>query len=97
MYRLYAALGQLGDDEPSISIYELKTGKKRKSLQSADAKAKAFVSVAFAADNIHLASLTAGPDYVFVLWKWDRSKVVAMVKATGGQGPVYEVISMLDG
>lgn len=88
--RMYAALGQMGE-EPSIAIFDLKTNKRRKSLQSTDAKAKEYVSLNFTTDNLHLASLTGSPDYVFVLWKWDRNRVVAMVKATGGIGPVYEV------
>jgi len=88
---MFAALGQIGDEEPLITIYDLKTGKKRKALQSPDAKAKEYVSLSFTTDTVHLASLTAAPDYVFVLWKWDRNRVTAMVKATGGQGPVYEV------
>lgn len=72
-------------------MFDLKTNKKRKTLQALDNTIKEFISLAFTADNLHLGALTGAPDYNFILWKWDRNRLVTTVKATGGAGPVYEV------
>lgn len=92
-FSLYAAIGQIGD-KPEISIFDLKTNKKRKTLQAADQTVKEFIGLAFTADNLHLGALTQAPDYNFVLWKWDRNRLVTTIKATGGTSPVYEVLEM---
>jgi WD40 repeat protein len=93
-YRLYAALGNVGaasGDDASIAVFDLKSNKRLKTLVSPDYKITEYVSIGFTADHIHLIALTGHPDSTCVLWKWDRSRIVAMVKATGGPGPVYSV------
>lgn len=89
-HSMYAAIGQIAE-KPEITIFDLKTNKKRKTLTAADNAIHEFISLAFTADNLHLGALTGDPDYNFVLWKWDRNKLVTTVKATGGSGPVYEI------
>ncbi|OXA41793.1 Cilia- and flagella-associated protein 57 [Folsomia candida] len=91
IFSMYAALGHTGDGEGSIAVFDLKSNKRAKTLVSTDYKVTEYVSLCFTADNLHVIGLTAAPDFTCVLWKWDRSRVVAMVKATGGLGPVYEV------
>lgn len=93
IFSMYAALGHTGDGEGSIAVFDLKSNKRAKTLVSTDYKVTEYVSLCFTADNLHVIGLTAAPDFTCVLWKWDRSRVVAMVKATGGLGPVYEVSS----
>ena len=73
-----------------IGIYDLKQNKRRKTLAQAEGTAE-YISLAFTQDLVHLASLTAAPEYNLVLWKWDKSRMVCFAKTTGSQGPVYEV------
>lgn len=64
-----------------VSIFDLKTLKKRKVLSSADAQARCYVSLAFSADNQLLLTQGGAPDWMLTCWNWSKGKPVASVKA----------------
>ncbi|KAG7387905.1 Cilia- and flagella-associated protein 57 [Phytophthora pseudosyringae] len=64
-----------------VSIFDLKTLKKRKVLSSADAAARSYVSMAFSADNQLLLTQGGAPDWMLTCWNWSKGKPVASVKA----------------
>ncbi|OWZ18454.1 WD domain-containing hypothetical protein [Phytophthora megakarya] len=64
-----------------VSIFDLKTLKKRKVLSSADAQARSYVSMAFSADNQLLLTQGGAPDWMLTCWNWSKGKPVASVKA----------------
>uniref|UniRef100_H3GPP5 Uncharacterized protein n=1 Tax=Phytophthora ramorum TaxID=164328 RepID=H3GPP5_PHYRM len=64
-----------------VSIFDLKTLKKRKVLSSADAQARSYVSMAFSADNQLLLTQGGAPDWMLTCWNWSKGKPVASVKS----------------
>ncbi|CAG7830333.1 unnamed protein product [Allacma fusca] len=88
--KIFAAVAQKGET-PSISIFDVKQNKRRKTLVNQEGSRCEYISLAFSQDAVHLASLTAGPEYNLVLWKWDKSRMISSAKTTGGSGPVYEI------
>lgn len=80
-------------EKGSITIYDLHTLKRRKllSIVGNEVQTTHYVSLAFSADGKTLAAQGAAPDWILVLWTWEKSKVLAMTKATNAQGsPVYQ-------
>ncbi|CEG40053.1 WD40/YVTN repeat-like-containing domain [Plasmopara halstedii] len=63
-----------------VSIFDLKTLKKRKVLSSVDTLAQSFVSVAFSADNQLLLTQGGSPDWMLTCWNWSKAKLVANIK-----------------
>ncbi|KAG2522825.1 hypothetical protein JM18_002955 [Phytophthora kernoviae] len=64
-----------------VSIFDLKTLKKRKVLTSADTQARSYVSLAFSADNQLLLTQGGAPDWMLTCWNWSKGKPVASAKA----------------
>ncbi|RLN97001.1 hypothetical protein BBJ28_00009119, partial [Nothophytophthora sp. Chile5] len=64
-----------------VSIFDLKTLKKRKVLSSADTQARSYVALAFSADNQLLLTQGGAPDWMLTCWNWSKGKAVASVKA----------------
>ncbi|KAG6623006.1 putative WD domain-containing protein [Phytophthora cinnamomi] len=56
-----------------VSIFDLKTLKKRKVLSSADAQARSYVSMAFSADNQLLLTQGGAPDWMLTCWNWSKA------------------------
>ena len=80
-------------DKGQITVYDLHTLKRRKllSIVGNEVQTSQYVSLAFSADGKTLAAQGAAPDWVLVLWTWEKSKVLAMTKTTNQQGsPVYQ-------
>ncbi|CEM35943.1 unnamed protein product [Vitrella brassicaformis CCMP3155] len=74
-----------------ISIYDLVTAKKRRSLSYAECASHEYVSLCFSSENKFLLSLGGPPDWSLVYWSWDKAKVIASVKASNAHGaPLYE-------
>lgn len=69
------------------TIYEIQHQKVRRSLLKGDTEStaqyqsKEFVAVTFSPKNEkhHLLTLTGEPDWAVILWKWDSSKIQAMM------------------
>lgn len=63
-----------------VSIFDLKSLKKRKVLSSADGQAQSFVNLAFSADNQLLLTQGGSPDWMLTCWNWSKGKLIASVK-----------------
>ena len=69
------------------TVYEIQHQKVRRSLLKGDQEStqfyqsKEFISVQFSPKNEkhHLLTLTGEPDYQLILWKWDSSRIQAMI------------------
>jgi hypothetical protein len=69
------------------TVYEIQHQKVRRSLLKGDQEStqlynsKEFLAVSFANKNEkhHLLTLTGEPDYSVILWKWDSSRIQAML------------------
>eukprot|EP00929_Paragymnodinium_shiwhaense_P023266 TRINITY_DN1460_c0_g2_i1.p1 TRINITY_DN1460_c0_g2~~TRINITY_DN1460_c0_g2_i1.p1 ORF type:complete len:1226 (+),score=432.73 TRINITY_DN1460_c0_g2_i1:97-3774(+) len=79
-----------------VTIFDLVTTKKRRTLANPECDAPEFVSVAFSADNKFLLTQT-GPspsgkhDWTLMYWMWDKARLVASLKVSNAQNaPVRE-------
>ncbi|RHY38256.1 hypothetical protein DYB38_007604, partial [Aphanomyces astaci] len=63
-----------------VSIYDLKTLKKRKVLTTSDCLSKTYVSMEFSTDNQLLLTQGGAPDWALVCWNWSKGKPVATIK-----------------
>ncbi|EQC42234.1 hypothetical protein SDRG_01070 [Saprolegnia diclina VS20] len=63
-----------------VSIYDLKTLKKRKVLTTSESLSKIYVSMEFSADNQLLLTQGGPPDWTLVCWNWSKGKAVASMK-----------------
>ncbi|RHY29079.1 hypothetical protein DYB32_005463 [Aphanomyces invadans] len=72
-----------------VSIYDLKTLKKRKVLTTSDCLSKTYVSMEFSTDNQLLLTQGGAPDWALVCWNWSKGKPVATIKLapTGTASP----------
>ncbi|GAB9468347.1 hypothetical protein Gpo141_00005666 [Globisporangium polare] len=68
-------------DRGLVSIYDLKTLKKRKVLSSAETQGKSYVSMEFSADNQLLLTQGGAPDWILTCWNWSKGKAVASIKS----------------
>ncbi|DAZ95763.1 TPA: hypothetical protein N0F65_010265 [Lagenidium giganteum] len=68
-------------DRGLVSIYDLKTLKKRKVLSSAETQGRAYVSMEFSADNQLLLTQGGAPDWILMCWNWSKGKAVASIKS----------------
>jgi len=78
-------------EPPTISVFDLTTNKRVKTLHYPIMVAKEYISLAFTTDGQNLASLTGAPEFNLVFWNWEKSQLLCQTRTTGGQGPVYEV------
>ena len=84
------AIAERGE-KATISVYDLKTLKKKKVLSTPEVQAVEYVHMCFSPDGKYLLSLGAEPDYTLVKWSWDKAKVDATVKASHpANTPVYQ-------
>ncbi|KAK7907413.1 hypothetical protein WMY93_016025 [Mugilogobius chulae] len=72
--------------EATITVFDLQheQGRKRKILTPGDFHVQEFICMAFSPDTKFLIGQTGGPDWVLILWLWEKQKVLATV-TTGAQ------------
>jgi len=56
------------------TIFDVNTGKKRKTLTLPDGDATEFVCVAFSSENKFLITQGGPPDWTLVYWAWDKAR-----------------------
>lgn len=90
--RRYLAVSE-GGDKAAVIVFDLQheQGRKRKVLTAGDAPVQDFVCVAFSPDSKYLIGQMADPDWMLVLWLWEKQKVLAMVKTSNSNNPVTQV------
>ena len=80
----YVAVAEKRGEKPALSVFDLSTLKKKKSLSLAEGSVgEEWVSLGFSRDSKSLVSQGGGPDWTMVLWQWEKGKVLAQVKSNG--------------
>uniref|UniRef100_A0A665U2J0 Cilia and flagella associated protein 57 n=1 Tax=Echeneis naucrates TaxID=173247 RepID=A0A665U2J0_ECHNA len=88
----YLAVSECGD-KATITVFDLQheQGRKRKVLTAGDIPAQEFVCLAFSPDSKYLIGQTGGPEWMLILWLWEKQKVLASVKTSNSNNPVTQV------
>lgn len=91
--RRYLAVSECAD-KATITVFDLQheQGRRRKNLTTGDMLVQEFVCMAFSPDSKYLIGQTGGPDWVLILWLWEKQKVLATVKTSNSNNPVTQVI-----
>lgn len=94
----YLAVGEKCQDGAVVTIFDLVTAKKRKTLSFTECDATEFVSIAFSADNKYLLTQT-GPstsgkhDWTLIYWMWDKARPMDSMKVSNSQGAAIREVS----
>lgn len=88
--RKYLAVAEIMED-PLITIYDLATHKKRKTLQTKQYGSPEVVSMSFSHDSKFLACQGGSPEWNMCLWVWEKSKVASSLKTNDNDNVVYQV------
>lgn len=83
----YIAIAERVGDKPIVTIFDLHTLRKRKTLNIPDTQAGEVISMAFSPDSKHLITQTGQPDWTLHYWSWEKSKVMAFLKITANLPP----------
>ena len=79
----YAAVAEKKAEKPTITIYDLTTLRRRKTLTPQDTSSLEIISLAFSPDSKYLVSQLSEPDWVLTYWHWEKGKAMACVKSNG--------------
>ena len=85
--RRVIAVAERINDRPHVIIYDLQSGKRRRTLQSELIKSNEIVSLMFSSDMKYLLTQGGGPDYTLIYWSWEKSKVMAHLDVKPPTGP----------
>ncbi|BFZ16806.1 hypothetical protein BsWGS_19845 [Bradybaena similaris] len=88
--RRYVAIAEKGE-KPTVTIYDLHSLRKKKTLSSNEMPSGEYISVAFSPDSKYLVTQGGKPEWTLLYWTWERSKVMASVKSSNPQNPNSEV------
>ena len=97
--RRFIAIAERISDRPSVTIFDLHSGKRRKTLQTDLIKSNEIVSLLFSSDAKYLLTQGGAPDYMLIYWSWEKGKPMANIEvksvATGSptQASVTQVRS----
>uniref|UniRef100_A0A8C6TUU5 Cilia and flagella associated protein 57 n=1 Tax=Neogobius melanostomus TaxID=47308 RepID=A0A8C6TUU5_9GOBI len=91
--RRYLAASESGE-RATITVFDLQheQGRKRKVLTAGDFQVQEFICMAFSPDNKYLIGQTGGPEWVLILWLWEKQKVLATV-TTGSSNHLISQVS----
>jgi WD40 repeat protein len=85
--RRVIAIAERINDRPHVTIYDLQSGKRRKTLQSESIKSNEIVSLVFSSDSKYLLSQGGAPDYSLIYWSWEKGKIMANIDVKPPTGP----------
>ncbi|XP_056146428.1 cilia- and flagella-associated protein 57-like [Lampris incognitus] len=90
--RRYLAVSESGE-KATITVYDLQheQGRKRKILNGGDISMQEFVCMAFSPDSKYLIGQAGGPEWMLILWLWEKQKVMATVVTSGSTNSVTQV------
>ncbi|PFH36656.1 WD domain, G-beta repeat-containing protein [Besnoitia besnoiti] len=80
MNRRFLAVGEKCPQRALVTIHDLLTNKRKKSLAFVECASTSFVSLAFSSDTKLLLALGGPPDWCLVYWAWEKPKVLASYK-----------------
>lgn len=77
--RRYVAIAERAiseKDRPSLTVYDLQTLKKKKTLTlgDEDTQTQEFIGMAFAPDSKYLVTVGGTPDYTLHFWMWEKAR-----------------------
>ncbi|KAF1332535.1 Wd domain-containing protein, partial [Globisporangium splendens] len=81
----YVAIAEKGE-KAVVHIHDLNTLRKRKTLLMAENMSDTCVWVAFSGDHKYCLTQGGAPDWVLSLWLWEKTKLIASVKASNQAG-----------
>ena len=79
----YAAVAERKAERPTITIFDLTTLRRRKTLTPQETASTEIISLAFSPDSKYLISQLSGPDWLLTYWHWEKGKAMASVKSNG--------------
>lgn len=85
--RRVIAIAERINDRPVVTIYDLHSGKRRKTLQPELIKSNEIVSLLFSSDSKYLLTQGGGPEYTLIYWSWEKGKVMANIDVKPPTGP----------
>ncbi|KAL3977716.1 pleckstrin-like domain containing family A member 3 [Sarotherodon galilaeus] len=90
--RRYLAVSDYGE-RAAVTVFDLQheQGRKRKVLSAGDMSVQEFICIAFSPDSKYLIGLTGGPEWMLILWLWEKHKLLATLKTTNTNNPVTQV------
>ena len=85
--RRYLAVAESAASAPLLSVFDLRSLKRRRTFAGPSMHAAAvacqaapfrsLVALAFSSDHRHLAAVSAGPDHVVLEWQWQKEQLTA--------------------
>ena len=85
--RRYIAIAEKINDKPIVTVYDLHTLRKKKTLNFGETASNEIVTMSFSPDGKHLITQTNGPDWSLSYWSWEKAKVMATIKITANLQP----------
>ncbi|KAK2543324.1 Cfap57 [Columba livia] len=91
--RRYLAVSETVAEQPALTVYELSAGpaRRRRTLAAAELPAQETVSLGFSPDCRYLAAATAPPDGHLTLWRWEKQRLLALVRIEAPGSSVCQV------
>eukprot|EP00931_Biecheleriopsis_adriatica_P073734 TRINITY_DN47969_c0_g1_i1.p1 TRINITY_DN47969_c0_g1~~TRINITY_DN47969_c0_g1_i1.p1 ORF type:complete len:1245 (+),score=388.72 TRINITY_DN47969_c0_g1_i1:82-3735(+) len=92
----YLAVAEKCYEGAIVTIFDLVTGKRKRTLSWSESDAPEFVCVAFSADNKYLLTQTGRSpsekhDWELIYWNWEKARYMANVKVSNPQNsPIRE-------
>mmetsp|Transcript_2588 Transcript_2588/g.4777 ORF Transcript_2588/g.4777 Transcript_2588/m.4777 type:complete len:1201 (+) Transcript_2588:52-3654(+) len=92
----YLAVAEKCYEGAIVTIFDLVTTKKRRTLSWSESDAPEFVCVAFSADNKYLLTQTGRSpsekhDWTLIYWAWDKARYMASIKVSNAyNAPIRE-------
>lgn len=83
----YIAIAERISEKPVVTIYDLHTLRKKKTLTILDTQSTEIVTMSFSPDSKHLITQTAAPDWTLYYWSWEKSKIMAFTRITANMPP----------
>eukprot|EP00241_Pyramimonas_parkeae_P007877 CAMPEP_0114261564 /NCGR_PEP_ID=MMETSP0058-20121206/21223_1 /TAXON_ID=36894 /ORGANISM="Pyramimonas parkeae, CCMP726" /LENGTH=181 /DNA_ID=CAMNT_0001377145 /DNA_START=26 /DNA_END=567 /DNA_ORIENTATION=+ len=93
--RKFLAVAEKADDAV-ITIYDLQTYKKRKTLQTKQVESQEYACLAFSPDGKMLVSQGGAPEWTLIVWVWEKSKVVTTHKHPEKKAVVQVLFNPVD-
>lgn len=90
--RRYLAVSECGE-KATITVFDLhhEQGRKKKVLTAGDIPVQEFVCMAFSPDSKYLISQSGAPDWLLILWFWEKHRVLTTVMTSHANNVVNQV------
>lgn len=86
----YVAVAEKGVERATITVFDVRTLKKRKALSTPDCHSREYVSMCFSPDNKNLLTQGGAPDWALINWVWGKSKPLQITRVESKSNPIYQ-------